>query len=79
MVESNKGIFGGEHVLKGARIPVRMIAELIRKGVSEAEIEEDLEVTSEQIKAAVIFHQTAPRRRRPRIRRINVTVISTGD
>lgn len=72
-VESKPSILGGEPILKGTRIPVRIVADLVKKGVSKREIRDDLDLSSDQIEAAVTFDRVTPRRGRPPIKRRKVT------
>ena len=72
-VESRPEIRAGEPVIKGTRIPARMIADLVRQGASREELHEDFGLTPEQVDAAVVFDRVTPKRGRPRTRRPNLT------
>lgn len=72
-IESNPSILAGEPILRGTRIPVRLVADLVKKGTSRKEIGSDLELSSKQIDAAVTFDRITPRRGRPPIKRRKVT------
>ena len=58
-IESWPDVLAGEPVLKGTRIAVRHVAELVRLGASLGEIVEDLDITPEQIDVAVAFDRHA--------------------
>jgi uncharacterized protein (DUF433 family) len=73
MVESRSTIMGGEPVLRGTRVPVRLVADLVKKGSSHAEIQEELDLSEKQIEAAVTYDSITPRRGRPRLNRRDVT------
>ncbi len=65
MVVSDPDIRGGEPVIKGTRIPVHMIAELVGNGADESEIEEDYRLSAEQLELAVLYAKAYPKRGRP--------------
>ncbi len=65
-IESRPEVLGGEPVLRGTRLSVRLIADLVRQGASADELAEDYDLTPEQIDAAVTFDRVTPRRGRPR-------------
>jgi uncharacterized protein (DUF433 family) len=67
LVISDPDIRSGEPVIRGTRIPVYLIAELVQQGVPMKEIAEDFPVLSTgQIQAALAYALTRPRRGRPR-------------
>lgn len=70
MIESRPAVLGGEPVLKGTRIPVRVVADLVKKGATAKDLKDEFNVTPAQMRAAVLFDQIRPRRGRPpRVRR----------
>jgi uncharacterized protein (DUF433 family) len=73
LVESRPEVMGGEPVVKGTRVPARMVAELVRQGASKDELRDDFDLTPEQVDAAVLFDRVTPKRGRPRTRREGVT------
>ena len=72
LVDRQPSVMGGEPVLRGTRIPVRLIADLVGKGASTQEIAQELGVSREQIDAAVTFDRIVPPRGRPRLRRLEI-------
>ena len=71
-IESRPGVLAGEPVIKGTRIPARLIADLARQGVSTRNIENEYDLTRSQIEAAILFDRVTPKRGRPPIRRLRV-------
>jgi uncharacterized protein (DUF433 family) len=71
-IESRPGVLAGEPVIKGTRIPARLIADLVRQGVSHARIRSEYDLTRAQTEAAVLFDRVTPRRGRPPVRRLHV-------
>lgn len=68
MVMSNPAIRGGEPVIRGTRIPVHLIADLVEQGAGERELLEDYpSLTAKKVRAAIAYASTHPRRGRPRI------------
>ena len=65
-IESRPEVLAGEPVLRGTRLSVRLIADLVRQGAGPDELAEDYDVTPEQVDAAVTFDRVTPRRGRPR-------------
>lgn len=66
-VVSDPGIRSGEPVVRGTRVPVYVIADLIQQGADAKEILEDYPVlTASKVRAALAYAQTHPRRGRPR-------------
>ena len=55
MIEVNPEIAGGKPVIKGTRITVKLILELLANGWSIEDIEEEYDLTEEQIKAAIKY------------------------
>ena len=54
-VEINPEICGGKPVIKGTRIPVKIILELLANGWTIEDIKEEYDLTAEQIKDAIRF------------------------
>ena len=69
LIQKNPEILGGEPVISGTRIAVRLIAELIRKGATSEELQSEFDLTSEQVSAALLFDRVNPKRGRPRLMR----------
>jgi uncharacterized protein (DUF433 family) len=68
-VEERPEVLNGEPVLKGTRIAVRQIADLVRQGATSEELQEDFDLSAEQVEAAVIYDRARPKRGRPLARR----------
>lgn len=66
MVERVPGVCGGEPVLRGTRLPVRLVASLLAQGVTEAEFADEYGLTPQQVQAAAIYMSVYPPRGRPR-------------
>lgn len=67
MIESTKGLVGGEPVFKGTRVPVRTIAAMKTQGTSTAEILEGYpSLTERTVGLAEIWAAAHPARGRPR-------------
>lgn len=67
VVVSDPEIRGGEPVIRGTRIPVYLIADLIDQGADVREILEDYpSLNAVTVRSALAFAQTHPRRGRPR-------------
>lgn len=67
MVQSVKGIGGGEPVFKGTRVPVRMVAAMKGQGASTEEIAEGYpSLTERMIELAEMWAAAHPARGRPR-------------
>ncbi len=54
-IEVNPEICGGKPIIKGTRIPVKLILEMLANGWSIEEIKEEYDLTEEQIKEAIEF------------------------
>ncbi|WP_457549695.1 DUF433 domain-containing protein [Archaeoglobus sp.] len=54
-VEINPEICSGKPVVKGTRIPVKIILELFANGWTIEDIEEEYDLTEEQIKDSIRF------------------------
>ena len=54
-IEIDPEICSGKPVIKGTRIPVKIILELLANGWNIEEIEEEYQLTEEQIKEAIKF------------------------
>ncbi len=55
MIEIDPEICGGKPVIKGTRIPVKLILELLSSGWSIDDIKEEYDLSEEQIKAAIKY------------------------
>lgn len=67
MIETVKGVAGGEPVFIGTRVPVRMIAAMKLQGASTAEIVEGYpSVTARMVELAEIWTAAHPARGRPK-------------
>ena len=78
-IESRPGVLAGEPVIKGTRIAARLIADLVKQGMSHDEIQHEYDLAPEQIEAALIFDRVTPKRGRPRVRRIHVKTHVSAD
>jgi uncharacterized protein (DUF433 family) len=66
-VVSDPEIRGGEPVIRGTRIPVYLIADLIEQGANLRELLQDYPaLKAAEVRSALAFAQTHPRRGRPR-------------
>ena len=69
LVASDHEIRGGEPVLRGTRIPVHMLAELVKQGASAEELLEDyLSLDREKLEAGLAYAEAYPKRGRPQRR-----------
>jgi len=62
-IHSDPEILSGKPVVRGTRIPVYVIVDFFRSGITEAEIVDDYpDLTVEDVRAALAFHlrETAP-------------------
>jgi len=67
VVVSDPEIRGGEPVIRGTRVPVYLIADLMSQGADAREILEDYpSLTANTVRSALAYAQTHPRRGRPR-------------
>jgi uncharacterized protein (DUF433 family) len=67
LVVSDPEIMSGDPVFRGTRVPVHMIAELVAKGSTSAELAESYpRLTAEMIRLAPIYAAAYPLRGRPR-------------
>jgi uncharacterized protein (DUF433 family) len=67
VVVSDPEIRGGEPVIRGTRVPVYLIADLMSQGADAREILEDYpSLTANTVRSALACAQTHPRRGRPR-------------
>jgi len=64
-IASDPKVLAGEPVVRGTRIPARLVGDLIKKGASWEEISAEYDLTAEQIEAAVLFDRVTPKRGRP--------------
>lgn len=69
MIEKRADILGGEPLIKGTRIPVRVVADLVKKGASKRELKTDYDLSPAQVEAAVLYDKITPRRGRPPLKR----------
>ena len=66
-VVSDQDIRGGEPVIRNTRVPVYLIADLIKQGAALDELLEDYpSLNAARIRAAVVYAEAHPRRGRPR-------------
>jgi len=66
MVVEDPEILGGEPVIKGTRIPVYLVADMLAKGASQQEILEGYPtLAEEQVELASLYAIAYPRRGRP--------------
>jgi uncharacterized protein (DUF433 family) len=66
IVSSDPTVRGGEPVIRGTRVPVYLIADLVRQGAELREILEDYpSLDAQMIQAALAYAQTNPKRGRP--------------
>jgi uncharacterized protein (DUF433 family) len=72
LIESRPGVLAGEPVVKGTRIPARLIADFVRQRVSRATIRREYDLSNEQIEAAVLFDRVTPRRSLTPVRGLHV-------
>jgi uncharacterized protein (DUF433 family) len=70
--EVKPDVAGGELVVKGTRLKVHMLAEMIRRGVPPGEISREYELTKSVIRLVVLYDTLYPRRGRPPAPRHNV-------
>jgi len=67
LVVSDPEIIGGDPVFRGTRVPVHVVAELVAKGSTQAELLEGYpRLTAEMIRLAPIYAAAYPLRGRPR-------------
>ena len=71
-IATDPAVGGGEPVLKGTRLKVRMLADLARQGVSIDEITTEFDVAKDLVNLAVLFDRLYPRRGRPSVRKHTV-------
>ena len=64
-VESKATIRGGEPIVRGTRIPARMVADLVAQGATADELERDYDLKPDQVEACVLFDRLSPKRGRP--------------
>jgi uncharacterized protein (DUF433 family) len=72
MIEKRPDILGGEPLLKGTRIPVRVVADLMNQGASKRDLKREYDLSGEQVDAAVLYDKIMPRRGRPPVKRQKV-------
>jgi uncharacterized protein (DUF433 family) len=66
-VASSPGVLAGEPVFRGTRVPLRHVASLFRKGVSEREISEDFpQLSARDLAYARLFSRFGEKPGRPR-------------
>lgn len=67
LVVSDPEIRGGEPIIRGTRVPVYLIADLMKQGASVKELLEDYPaLTTQTLRSALAYTETHPRRGRPR-------------
>ena len=54
-IEINPEVCGGKPVIKGTRMPVKIILDLLANGWTIEDIKEEYDLTEEQIKDAIRF------------------------
>ncbi len=65
-VDIHPDVLAGEPVLRGTRLSVRLIADLVKQGATAAELAEEYDLSPEQIDAASLYDRVTPKRGRPR-------------
>lgn len=66
-VVSDPGIRGGEPVIRNTRVPVYLIADLLKQGAGLDEVLEDYpSLNAVKVRAALVYAEAHPRRGRPR-------------
>lgn len=65
LIGSDPAVRAGEPVLRGTRIPARLVAGLVAQGATTDEIVRDYGLSPEQVEAAMLFERAHPRRGRP--------------
>lgn len=66
LIESTPKVLAGEPVIAGTRISARLVADLVRKGATSEEVQDDFDLSREQVEAAIVFDRVNPKRGRPR-------------
>lgn len=67
LVVSDPDIRGGEPVIRGTRVPVYLIADLVRQGAGLKELLEDYpSLSASHVRSALAYAQTHPKRGRPK-------------
>src|ERR1700751_2281919 len=72
LIQSRRRVVAGEPVVKGTRIPARLIADFVHQGVSRGTIRREYDPTNEQSEPAVLFDRVTPRRARRPVRKLDV-------
>jgi uncharacterized protein (DUF433 family) len=78
-IESRPAVFAGAPCIKERRIPVRHVADIMRQGGTLKEMQDEYNLTPEEVEAAVIFDRVTPKRGRPPIRKTNVKIHVPAD
>lgn len=69
VIERNPDVMGGTPVFRGTRVPVHLIADLLRQGETRAALRKGYpRITDEMIRLAPIYAEAHPARGRPRKR-----------
>jgi uncharacterized protein (DUF433 family) len=67
VVVSDPEIRGGEPIIRGTRVPVYLVADLVEQGAKLREVLEDYPaLTASMLRSALAYAQTHPKRGRPR-------------
>jgi uncharacterized protein (DUF433 family) len=77
-IECRADVLAGEPVIKGTRLAVRHIADLIKQGASLAEIVAEFDLSDQQIEAAIVFDRVTPKRGRPVIRKKRIAHVPSA-
>lgn len=67
-IEVRADVLAGEPVIRGTRLSARFVAKLVCDGAGLEELNEEYDLTAEQVQAAVLFDRVSPKRGRPRER-----------
>jgi uncharacterized protein (DUF433 family) len=72
LIQTHANVLAGEPVIAGTRISARLVADLTRKGAKSEELQDEFDLSPEQVEAAIVFDQISPKRGRPRAARRSV-------
>jgi uncharacterized protein (DUF433 family) len=72
LIQTHANVLAGEPVIAGTRISARLVADLTRKGAKSEELQDEFDLSPEQVEAAIVFDQVNPKRGRPRAPRRSV-------
>ena len=65
IVHRSQNICGGDPVIGGTRVPIRMLGEMVRNGASISELAKEYDLTKRQIDLALLYDKLHPQRGRP--------------